>query len=59
MIENSASPLPEARLPMVAVVAEISPATGACTVIVPPSGSDSRASTWPAVTVSRHPPALR
>ena len=52
MIENSASPLPEAIAPTDAVEAEITPATGACTVICPPSGSVSRASTWPAVTVS-------
>ena len=32
MIENSASPLPEAIAPTAAVEAEISPATGACTV---------------------------
>ena len=31
MIENSASPLPEAMAPTAAVEAEISPATGACT----------------------------
>ena len=52
MIENSASPLPEAIAPTDAVEAEISPATGACTAICPPSGRVSRASTWPAVTVS-------
>ena len=32
MIENSASPLPEAMAPTAAVEAEISPATGACTM---------------------------
>ena len=32
--------------------AEISPAIGAATSVSPPSGSDSRASSWPAVTVS-------
>ena len=47
MIENSASPLPEAMAPTAAVEAEISPATGACTATVPPSGSVSRASVWP------------
>ena len=52
MIENSASPLPEAIAPTDAVEAEITPPTGACTVICPPSGSVSRASTWPAVTLS-------
>src|SRR6266849_3532430 len=52
MIENSASPLPEACAPTTAEEAEISPATGACTCAVPPSGSVSRASVWPAVTVS-------
>ena len=44
MIENSASPLPEATAPITAVEAETSPATGACTVTTPPSGSVSRAS---------------
>ena len=52
MIENSASPLPEASAPTEAVEAEITPATGACTVICPPSGRFSRASTCPAVTLS-------
>ena len=52
MIENSASPLPEASAPTDAVVAEMTPATGACTEICPPSGRLSRAITWPAVTVS-------
>ena len=52
MIENSASPLPEASAPTEAVVAEITPATGACTAICPPSGRVSRASTCPAVTLS-------
>ena len=45
MIENSASPLAEAIAPTEAVVAEITPPTGACTAICPPSGSASRAST--------------
>src|SRR5262249_33446548 len=35
-----------------AVDCEISPATGACTVMLPPSGGLIRASTWPAVTLS-------
>src|SRR5450631_5286 len=52
MMENSASPLPEAGAPTTAEEAEISPATGACTCTVPPSGSVSRASVCPAVTVS-------
>ena len=52
MIENSASPLPEAIAPTDAVEAEITPPTGACTAICPPSGRVSRASTWPAVTLS-------
>ncbi len=52
MIENSASPLPEATAPIMAEEASISPATGACTWAMPPSGSVSRASVWPAVTVS-------
>src|SRR5216684_2779622 len=52
MMENSASPLPEAGAPTTAEEAEISPATGACTCTLPPSGSVSRASGWPAVTVS-------
>jgi hypothetical protein len=52
MIENSASPLAEAKLPMVALEAETRPATGAVTLIEPPSGRFSRASVCPAVTVS-------
>ena len=52
MMENSASPLPEAIAPTDAVEAEITPPTGACTVICPPSGRVSFASTWPAVTLS-------
>ena len=52
MIENSASPLPEATAPITAEESPISPATGACTWTVPPSGRVSRASVWPAVTVS-------
>ena len=52
MIVNSASPLAEATAPITAVEASISPATGACTCAMPPSGSVSRASVWPAVTVS-------
>ena len=52
MMENSASPLPEATAPITAVEPETSPATGACTCVVPPSGSVSFASAWPEVTVS-------
>ena len=52
MIENSASPRPEAIEPITADDEAISPATGACTSTVPPSGRLSRASVWPAVTVS-------
>ena len=52
MMENSASPLPEAGAPITAEEVEISPATGACTCATPPSGRVSRASVWPAVTVS-------
>ena len=52
MMENSASPLAEANAPMVALEAEIDPATGAVTLIEPPSGRFSRASVCPAVTVS-------
>ena len=52
MIENSASPLAEAIAPITAEDAEISPATGACICVLPPSGSVSRASVCPAVTVS-------
>ena len=52
MIVNSASPLAEATAPITAVDASISPATGACTWAVPPSGRRSRASTCPAVTAS-------
>src|SRR5882672_6283027 len=52
MMENSASPLPEAVAPTTAVEAEIVPATGAASSVTPPSGSVSRASVWPAVTVS-------
>ena len=52
MMVNSASPLPEATAPIVAVEASISPATGACTWAMPPSGSVSRARICPAVTVS-------
>src|SRR5229473_6434008 len=52
MMENSASPLPEACAPTTAEEAEISPATGACTCATPPSGSVSRARICPAVTVS-------
>ncbi len=47
MIENSASPLPDATAPIVAVEASTSPATGACTWAMPPSGSVSRASDLP------------
>ena len=52
MMENSASPLAPATAPTTAVEAETSPAIGAATSVSPPSGSDSRASNWPAVTVS-------
>ena len=52
MIENSASPLAPAIDPITAEEAEISPATGACNTCNPPSGSVSRASVCPAVTVS-------
>ena len=52
MIENSASPLPEASAPTTAVEFEIMPAIGACTCTLPPSGRFSRASTCPAETVS-------
>src|SRR5258708_3419207 len=52
MMENSASPLPEATAPIVAVELATSPATGACTCTEPPSGSVSFASGWPEVTVS-------
>ena len=52
MMENSASPLPPATEPTTAVEFEIRPAIGADTSVSPPSGSASRASSWPAVTVS-------
>ena len=52
MIENSASPRPDAIAPITAEDVEISPATGACTTAVPPSGRLSRAKVCPAVTVS-------
>ena len=52
MIENSASPRPDAIAPITAVELPTSPPTGACTTSVPPSGSNSRASVCPAVTVS-------
>ena len=52
MMLNSASPLAEAIAPIVALETEIVPATGACTLIDPPSGRFSRASVWPALTLS-------
>ncbi len=52
MMENSASPLAEATAPITAEEADTSPATGAATSVSPPSGKVSRASSWPAVTVS-------
>src|SRR5258708_37362369 len=52
MMLNSASPRGDAIAPIVAVEEEIVPGTGAWTLTVPPSGRVSRASVWPAVTVS-------
>ena len=52
MMENSASPRAEATAPITAVELAIRPATGACTTTLPPSGRLSRASVWPAVTLS-------
>ena len=52
MMVNSASPLPPATAPICAEEVETSPATGACTVMLPPSGGVIRARIWPAVTTS-------
>ena len=52
MMVNSASPLPPAIAPICAEEVETSPATGACTVMLPPSGGVIRARIWPAVTTS-------
>src|SRR5258706_4541821 len=52
IMENSAWPLTEATAPTPVEELEISPATGACTCAMPPSGKVRRASVCPAVTVS-------
>ncbi len=52
MMVNSASPLAEAIAPTTAEDVDTVPATGAVTMVSPPSGSVSRASSCPAVTLS-------